>query len=574
MKALEGIGQRPGCGSKIFKGVVFGIVLIAFRYEVILLFRLLLAFPARLRGEPATGLPPSEVLTPALLYLAAVLLGVIGMIALTAVLVSRSILPARTPDERSKIRRHFLRSLFGGKPLLVRVKEGVVIGEPAEYPEETLKKIHGGSALLIDLNSAVVLEGSAAQLPLASARQPQAASQRYPMSRVGRPGLVFVRSGERLRGAVSLRRQFRIKTEVLSRTSDGIQLRCHVISLFSLGQPPAIYKVAYCGSQDASSLRVLQINPTTHRIQTITDDLDEADKTEIHGFAQNFIGVWEPLARLETNDASSEWPPYFISDQRIFSAVYSQARQVKEGSLDTWADLPTQVAAEIFRNMISTASYDALYGLEPGSPYALLNEFKPAFGRRMRLLGVASYQFVHPINGACPVVGQRVGKNDFYIAAPQDLRASKVLRDAGIKVITASFTELTPTDPKIKEQRLDMWRARWQREANLITAESERDIEHIRSQARAEKQREVIANLMEITKNTTFSEEALLLRLFQTMEDMIVDSSNQKLISQDTLRFLQTMGATLLPDSRSRLTIPAAKPASQLPDLDENNPAD
>lgn len=574
MKALEGIGQRPGCGSKIVKGVVFGIVLIAFRYEILLLLRLLLATPRLLRREPLEGLPASEALVPVLLYMAAVLVAVLAMILLAAILVSRSILPARTPGEQADVMSHFLRSLLGANPLLVRVKEGVVIGELAEYPEETLKKIHGGSALLVDLNSAVVLEGSAASLPLASARHPQTASPRYPMSRVGRPGLVFVRHGERLRGAVSLRRQFRIKLEVLSHTSDGIQLRCHVISLFSLGQPPTIYKVAYCGSLEAASLRILQVNPTTHRIQSITDDLDAADKAEIHAFAQSFIGSWEPLARLETSDASSEWPPYFINDQRIFSAVYSQARQVKEGSLDTWADLPTQVAAEIFRNMISTASYDALYGLEPGSPYALLNEFKPSFGRRMRLLGVASYQFVYPVSGACPAVGQRVGKSDFYIAAPQELRTSKVLRDAGIKVIASSFSELTPTDSKIKEQRLDIWRARWQREANLITAESERDIELIRSQARAEKQREVIANLMQITKDTSFSEEALLLRLFQTMEDMITDSSNQKLISQDTLRFLQTMGATLLPDSRGRLSVPTANPASQLTDSDENKPVD
>jgi hypothetical protein len=367
MKSLDGMGRRPGCFQLVLKGVLLFVVLFLFRYEIGLIFKLVLAAPKLLMRQPVDNLPAPDVWLSNLLYMAAVLIGVAGMVALIVFLVGRWIMPVRSTGEQMEIMRHFLDSLFGTKPLLVRVREGLVVHEQSEYPEEAAKKIRGGSILLVDLNSAVVLEGSAARAPLQRSRKRSAGSARYPLSRVGRPGLVFVHHGERLRGTVSLRRQFRINLNVFSHTSDGIELRCHVLAIFSLGQPPSIFKVAYCGELEAASLRVVQINPITRKIQAITDDLDEADKAEIHAFGQNFVGTFGPLAPLEMSDASQNRPPYSIDDQRIFSAVYSQARQVqvKEGVLDTWADLPAQVATEIFRNMISTHSYNAYTAWSP-----------------------------------------------------------------------------------------------------------------------------------------------------------------------------------------------------------------
>ncbi len=550
MKKLEGLGQRPGCGKLLFRGLLLFVVLFLFRYELGFLFDGLVSLYQMGRGRPATSLPPVDILLPHLLFLGTVLLGILGIVALVAFLAGRSLLPVASPSEQLDATRHFLSGLFHGEGPMRRVREGALVSEPGEYYEETVKKMRGGSVLIVDANSAVVLEGSAARSAL---RRRKPGSPRYPLSRVGWPGLVFIKPGEHYRGAVNLRRQFRINLNVLSHTSDGIEMKCHVFSLFSLSQPPAILKVAYCGAVEPASLRVLGINPETRRIQSITDDLDDADKAEIHRFAQSFIDVWNPLAPLEMDPASSDQPPYPIDEQRIFGAVYSQARHVKEGHVDTWSDLPAQVATEIFRNMISIAGYDALYGLEDGSGYVLQTEFKPAFGRRMRTLGVASYQFVYRQDGACPAKDQRVDNRSFYIGPVQELHTSKVLRDAGIKVITAGFSEPSPVDAKIKQQRLDNWRARWQREADIARAGLDLQIEVIRSQAKLDKQHEMITSLIDIIKNTSYSEEALTLHVFQALEDVAADPATRSLMPADTVHLLDGLRAVMLQNERPNL---------------------
>jgi len=550
MKKLEGLGQRPGCGRLLLKGVLLSFVLFLFRYELGFLFDGLVSIYQMARRRPVTSLPPVDILLPHLLFLGTVLLGILGMIALVAFLAGRSLLPAHSPSEHLDATLHFLSGLSHDEGAVTRVREGALISQPGEYYDETVKKIRGGSVLIVDANSTVVLEGSATSTHL---RRRKPSSPRYPLSRVGKPGLVFVRRGEHFRGVVSLRRQFRINLNVLSHTGDGIEMKCHVFSIFSLSQPPAILKVAYCGAIEPASLRVLAINPETRRIQSITDDLDDADKAEIHRFAQSFIDVWNPLAPLEMDPASSDQPPYPIDDQRIFGAVYSRARHVKEGNIDTWSDLPTQVATEIFRNMISVASYDSLYGLEDGSGYALQTEFKPAFGRRMRTLGVVNYQFVYRQDGSCPARDQRVDNRSFYISPVQELRGSKVLRDAGIKVIAAGFAEPSPVDAKIKQQRLDNWRARWQREADIARAGLEFKIEVIRGQVKAEKQREMITSLIDIIKNTSYSEEALTLYVFQALEDLAADPTMRVLMPADTIRLLNGLRTVVLQDERANL---------------------
>jgi hypothetical protein len=144
-------------------------------------------------------------------------------------------------------------------------------------------------------------------------------------------------------------------------------------------------------------------------------------------------------------------------------------------------------------------------------------------------------------------VGAEVGLNDFRISSVQSLKTPKILRQRGIKVIHAGFSELKP-DKRILDQRLDNWRAQWQRKADLNRAGFEREVAQIIAHARAEKQREMILQLNKILRNSTFSEEALTLRVLQALEDIAADPDARRFLPRDTINMLRSLRLWLLPD--------------------------
>jgi hypothetical protein len=388
------------------------------------------------------------------------------------------------------------------------------------------------------------------------------------------PGLTFLRGNQKLRGVVSLRRQVRANPGILGYTSDGIEVKTNVVVVFTLGQPASNVKVAYLGAPAFENLRVLNLDPETKKIRSISDELDDADKQDIHWNAWEYLAVPQPNALLEPPESSQEHPPFQIDVQRIFAAVYSQARHATESKLDDWTSLPALVATEIFRNMISRVGYDSLYLPDDPVGFPLLTDFKPAFARKVRYQGVMSYQFVHRLDGQSPAEGQRVDNRQFRIAPVRDLRASKVLRDRGIKVLHAGFSELMPTDPKIRQQRLDNWRARWQKEADLIKADLDLEAVRIKNHARAEKQREMINALSLIIHTSTYPEEALTLRVFQALEDIASEPSTRQLLPVDTIQVLKSLHLWLQSGEQARPALLEGKfssPADESPNQEQPN---
>ena len=265
---------------------------------------------------------------------------------------------------------------------------------------------------LVDLNSALVIEKQRdrrSHKKTAIEEQSTTGGLIPPMASVSGPGLVFLHHGEKLRGVVSLRKQFRMLQNTLGQTSDGIEVRTIVFTIFTLGQPANVIQVAYIGDPFPENLQVVQIDAKTHKVKAIRDELDAQDKEEIHSFAQSFIYYVEPNSPLALGDKVQDYPPYLVDDQRILSAVYSRARNVSDGQPDSsWSDLPVMVAAETFRNLISRYTYDSLYLPEDPTTFPLQNEVKPAFLRQVRYMGVMSYQFIQRVSGEPLEVGQRV----------------------------------------------------------------------------------------------------------------------------------------------------------------------
>jgi hypothetical protein len=480
-------------------------------------------------------------------FIGLVLAEVIGLSLLVVYLLSEFVFPVRNSDERWKIAEQLYRFALGQRSQVIFVREGKI---PEEYAE--MKKFRRGVAL-VALDSAILLEKQWVRRLLGGSgvvSRSRRSGSRDQMARVAGPGLVFIRRGERLRGVVDLRKQFRINLNVLGYTSDGIEVKTHVFTIFSLAYPPTVLKAAYCGGNDLEDLRVLEIDEEAQTIKSISDELDDQDKAEIHRFAQAYIGGGDASVPLEPAETGGDVPPYPIDDERVFSAVYSRGRDLDQDKMDTWEDVPARVATEVFRDLISQVTYDGLFLPEDPLNFPLKSEFKPKFARLVRHLGVLSYQFLQRRDGADSEVGQRIETRLYRVSPVQKLRGSKVLRDRGVKVIHASFTELKPTDPGIPQQRLDNWRARWQREDDLVKADHDLEIIRMRNKARADRQREMIAKLSRIVQSSAYSEEALTLHIFQALEDFATNQYTQQLVPRDTITMLRSLRTWLFPEEK------------------------
>lgn len=475
-----------------------------------------------------------------------VLANAIGMVLLAVLMIvifSQVVLPVRSGAERWQVAERIFSFLTGARVPVIHVREGKY-----ELPEKTRQR---GGIALIDATSALVFEKQWGSLFTPSAET------KRPMMRVAHPGVAFI-GRERLREAISLRKQFRINPGVRASTRDGIELETNIVSMFSISHPPMIVKVAYCPSAEEddpgrdygpADLRVIHIDSASKTIKSIADELDEIDREEIHRYAQRFLAGEELPAPLEPLERSIEYPPFLLDDERIMAASHFRARRTGDDKQDHWMDLPTQVGTEVFRNMIAQVKYDELYHpADDSKRFPLLDDFKPRFQRMMRYMGVISYQFMYRIDGDSPAAGQKVDSRHFRISPVQKLLAHKTLRDRGIKIILPSFSTPRPTDPAVREQRLQTWRARWQEQIETMRAEQEYEAMRIFNRERAERQREMLAEISTILQKTQLSEEALILRIFQVLEDIATDPEARHLLPQDTTNVLRNLRLWLLPD--------------------------
>jgi hypothetical protein len=549
------------------------IVLVAiylFRYEILLLWQMIRPVPQvvldRLGVELATGTNVFYQLLFMFYNLAFVLLFSLLIFGL----ITGAVLPVRTVSERWQALRRLTRSVVG-------LRAPILVARGGQLVTKLPKKPKGGGIAIVDLDSAVVVErGSTfwtllkkllAKLrrvmthfrlvkillqPLADLLKPAAdrlnrvlANKTSPEQQIRDSvkgfGITFLRRKQKLRGVVSLTNQVRPDPGIVVYTSDGVELKTNVFAVFSLGQPVSVVTVAYLGNPVYENLRVLSFDPQTKKIKSISDELDDVDKQEIHREAMAYLAYFPPNALLESPDDSREQPPYPIDKRRIFAAVYAQARQVTESKLDDWTSLPAPVATQIFRDMISQVTYDSLFLPDDPTRFPLLSEFKPSFARKLRHQGVLSFQFVHRLDGQPPEAGQRLEDRQFRLAPVKELRASKVLRDRGIKVLHAGFSELVPTRPRPGLRRPDSWRARWQKEADQIRADLDLDAVSVKNRARLMKQRELITKLSQIVNAPGTTDEMRIPLVFKELDAIVSQPPTRRLLPEDILNVLSVL---------------------------------
>jgi regulator of protease activity HflC (stomatin/prohibitin superfamily) len=121
------------------------------------------------------------------------------------------------------------------------------------------------------------------------------------------------------------------------------------------------------------------------------------------------------------------------------------------------------------------------------------------------------------------------------------------LRERGIKVIASGFGELIPVDEAIYRQRLETWRAPWQKDVEIVRAQQDLEAMRIRSRARAEAQRGLTQSLANILQKQPHSDEIAALRVLQALEAAASDPHTQQLLPSDTITLMRTIHDWLLP---------------------------
>lgn len=232
--------------------------------------------------------------------------------------------------------------------------------------------------------------------------------------------------------------------------------------------------------------------------------------------------------------------------ERVFRATASTARDNKNEETP-WTDLPVQVSVDLFREMLAQVNYDNLYRPNDNGEFPLA-QFTNRFNTVVRNMGVLSYRLLMRRDGGVLEDGKSYSPSELHCTSIRLLTNTKgkVLRERGIKVIASSFLDLIP--PKdVYEQRLDTWRAEWEKDTEIAHAAGELAAARIHARARAQAQQAMVYSLSHIFKTTKGSREALALRVLQALETAAADPKTNQLVPKDTIELLRHVHIWLLP---------------------------
>ncbi len=530
-----------------------------------------------LSGKPA-GFSIKASRTIRQVFFDVFLMGGLGLL-FWVVFFAQFVLPVSSLRDRREAIVRLLFYLFRQHGPAVHVREGRVV----QYPGEEIRR--GPGVILTDLSSAVVLQQRNDAYPFLvnlALRPLNRVGSRFfrlfrrnvpptePQIRVVGPGLTFTnfrpfpyapRYDEEIRGVVDLRPQFRSISVIHSYTKEGIEIVNNVFTVFTLGQPPDTVLVTYVGAVAPENLRVVYLvdripsaigqpgdGQRVRVIERLVDELDEVDKLEIHRYAQANWSKPPTTGDLGGNPNQEKAAPYHFDPERVFAAVAARAGQSGVTTPVNWDELPTQVAVDIFREMLVEQHYDLLYPLPVrGNASAQstrpeddpLQNLRNNFRIRVRNQGVLAFQLAEWHIDQPPVAGQVWDENQLVLHPPRTLKTPKLLRTRGIKVILANFTDLEPVDQEVRRQLVETWRAGWQTDALKTWSEHELQAIRIRNSARAQAQRDMVFTLSQII-HADFPPEVLALRVFQALEAIATDPSTQRLLPADTINLLRS----------------------------------
>jgi uncharacterized membrane protein YhaH (DUF805 family) len=576
--------KKPGCGIWLFFFGMFAAFIAAFWKEIPLaLFGWMNIFQFFLSDVP---LDLSEETALAMVSVTLTVVAYLFILLISLFVVAQFALPVRSWQDRRKAFVRLLLYLVGWHGPAISVREGRVLSRQDETDS------FAPGVALVDLSSAVVLEqqhSSAWGTNEWAQEQMEISHNTYnpwkllrgnipPWVRIKGPGIVFTQWGEKITTVVDLRKQIRTQLDVTSYTRDGIELNNIIFAVFSISESPDIIHVGYIGGKNKENIfgLVLDENKINNTVCIKEKyEIDPEDATEIHNYVVHGIEI-EKL-RLETTSAESNQfskTPYPFDEQRVFKAAY--ARALVHGlspdiaTSTAWHELPQLVAVHIFRKQIERYNFDELFKMDEPDTHPL-REFKEIFGRKVRFQGILSYKLVMPnikndsattqekwnelpfqegeigyqIDGKIP---KKLWETSEIIFSPvRDFFASKTLRNRGIKIIAAGFPEFRPAQNAVKEKLIENWKARWERDVQIIKANHTLEAIRTKNRARSATQREMTYTLSSLFSSSAHTKEALALRILQSIEEAAASPSGKSALTpQDILNMLQNLQRWLL----------------------------
>lgn len=552
-----------------------------FRAELRVIQQLLLWFVSFFGDEPVE--PPRVEALLAIVFSVAIW---VSALLFGLALSTSAVLPTKTFSQRYFAFERIARFLTKSHGTAMIIREALDIHKPAPEPvyDEDLDEdeyyeayeivpeqpeVESGwrsrqpGVVLLDASSAALIVGGVH-------RKPAVLPTEYSLSRerrIQRPtgisgprvhgaGLVFTESGEKVIGIADLRKQFRMLPGVEAYTRDGIGVKSRVFSIFTLGQQSDVLKVTILDPDDPESVRGVRVDADSRIVKGFYEIPDKADREEIY---RVFKRVWpssEQPYRLEPDSRGTDSPPYLLDPSRIQKALLRQARKVKNGEEIPWTDLPLQVGVDIYRDVIIRNDYDGLYMPQAPNRSPLNDEIRPLFVQLMKHQGVLSYQLLQRLDREPLENDQEVNWDKVWVSPEFELMNPKLLRERGIKVVHAGFSEPTPIREEVIQQRLEQWRSHWKAIAELARLDFEQEIHAVRNEARAEAQREMVFRLKDLLNQSPHAEEALAVRIFQALESTAENPETRKLLPQETISMLRTLRDWLLDDEDGNLLPP------------------
>lgn len=538
--------------------------------------------------------PPIDVsLLPAMAKMLLNAVVYFAVFVVSVFIVAQFVLPVETWKDRfNAFRRVLNHSVKWWEGPAMFVKSGKLISQVGEADNMN------PGVIVVDLRSAVVVEPAYPQLGEADDFVDQPVKEKSsladdsrallrtlrffqrkekaedPMTQVLGPGVHFTDWGERIRTTVDLRKQVRFalgklvvtddgkdyrEPGVRAFTRDGIEVGANCYVVFSLSEPADVIRVAYWGGTEARHLHEIEWVKEENAVKiTRLHPLDRADAEEIH---QAVHSEWI-TASSEENPSAAAAGLFPLDKNRVFDAAYGQAASGSSSDKFQWHELPLSIAADIFRNLLQKYNFDYLYSADAPNHLPWMDELKPEFARRVKYQGVLSYRLIRPaglgrlqsndwnvpLDGA-PLrlqTDEKVNLEALELSNSYPLTCQKSLRDRGIKVITAGFSELK-MPVNIRDNLVERWKARWEREIQVVLARQEREAMQIISSARNRAQRDNAYFLSSLFKEEKHSTEALALLIFQSLELAATDIKNQKdLPPREILAMLQNLHNWLL----------------------------
>lgn len=378
------------------------------------------------------------------------------------------------------------------------------------------------------------------------------------------PGVVFIENGQRIDSTINLRIQTRSIDEVVVYTRNGIKVKSKVTVVFSLSDDPEILTVGFVGGANLSNLRILKTKEDDNNF-TVEDtyDLDLDDAKEI-------------LNSIKKTSATSNFKgslsvPYKFDKDRVLRAALSQARN-KSGEAIFWHEAPIEIATDIFRATLAEIPYDNLfngvsaynlYNLNAGNASDVegdqkvdkqstqtLSKIKEDFLIKVKQRGMISFQLVEHLGGSPFYVGQNVPLNSVKKYEPVTLVGEKFnfVRNRGIVIKNASFSEVLAVDKEIQKRMAKNWMAKIENEIAVSNAEYELEAIRVHNRNRALLQEEMTHLLAGIFQSTPHFDEALALRVLQALETSVTEMSDVDMQSIDVYELLKNLHDWILFD--------------------------